>query len=110
MISLLECSINGVDIELTLTPGSRLAALHGVGTIVEHTTCNYGLDPGLQSMAEAHGLIVSAVDDTGEVRAIERPGHPFFVATLYQPQLNSTAEAPHPIFTAFVEAAVAGDR
>lgn len=58
-------------------------------------------------MANDHGLRVSAIDDTGEVRAIERTDHPFFVATLYQPQLRSSAEDPHPIFVGFVDAVLA---
>jgi CTP synthase (UTP-ammonia lyase) len=49
-------------------------------------------------------MTISATDDTGEVRAVERPGHPFFVATLYQPQLTSTRQRPHPVFLGFVEA------
>jgi CTP synthase (UTP-ammonia lyase) len=43
-------------------------------------------------------------DDTGEVRAIERPDHAFFVATLYQPQLSSTLDRPHPLFVALLDA------
>jgi CTP synthase (UTP-ammonia lyase) len=49
-------------------------------------------------------MTVAGTDDTGEVRAVERAGHPFFVATLYQPQLNSTARSPHPVFLGFVRA------
>ncbi|HLZ27181.1 MAG TPA: hypothetical protein VKV73_07655 [Chloroflexota bacterium] len=41
---------------------------------------------------------VGGVEADGAVRAIERPEHPFFVATLYQPQLRSTPDAPHPVF------------
>ncbi len=47
---------------------------------------------------------VAATDDTGEVRAVERTDHPFFVATLFQPQLTSSPSAPHPIWCGFVEA------
>ena len=52
-------------------------------------------------------MIVAATDDDGEVRAVERPDHPFFVATLYQPQLTSSHERPHPIWTGFVDAVLA---
>src|SRR3954470_7459022 len=41
---------------------------------------------------------------TGEVRAAERIDHPFVVDTLFQPQLTSTPESPHPIWSAFVAA------
>ncbi len=52
-------------------------------------------------------MSVAAVDDTGEVRAVERSDHPFYLGTLYQPQRSSTREHPHPLWVAFV-AAVAG--
>ena len=82
-----------------------LAELHaGAASIQEDTTCNYGLEPHVQEIASQHGMVVSAIDETGEVRAIERPDHPYFVATLYQPQLNSTAAEPHPIFTGLISA------
>jgi len=50
---------------------------------------------------------VAAVDDTGEVRAIERPEHPFFIGTLYQPQLRSQPGALHPVFAGLLKAAAA---
>ena len=50
---------------------------------------------------------IAATDLTGEVRAIERVDHPFFVGTLYQPQLRSTPGAPHPVFIGLLDAAQA---
>jgi CTP synthase (UTP-ammonia lyase) len=47
---------------------------------------------------------VSGVDQTGEVRAVERDDHPFFLATLYQPQLRSSPGAPHPVWLGFLRA------
>ena len=103
---MLECSINGVDITVTVTEGSRLASLHNnARSIVEHTTCNFGLNRRLEGIASMGGMRVAGVDELGEVRAVERPDHPFFVATLYQPQLRSSADQPHPVFSGLVEAA-----
>jgi CTP synthase (UTP-ammonia lyase) len=36
---------------------------------------------------------------------VELADHRFFVATLFQPQLSSSPEKPHPLLTAFVQAA-----
>jgi CTP synthase (UTP-ammonia lyase) len=106
VVSLLECSINGVDITVALTPGTVLGRLHqNAPAVVEHTTCNYGLNPAVEQIASMHGMIVAGRDDLGEVRAIERVGHPFFVATLYQPQLRSTPDRPHPVFAGLIAAA-----
>ncbi|MGI9603323.1 MAG: hypothetical protein ACR2QE_15665 [Acidimicrobiales bacterium] len=104
IITPLACALLGVDIEVDLTPGSRLHRLYGAPRATEHATCSYGLDPGRQAIAGRGGLQVAATDATNEVRAVERPEHRFFVATLYQPQLRSSAAAPHPIFTGFLDA------
>lgn len=105
VITPLACALHGVDIEIELTAGSRLAAMYGRDRATEHATCGYGLDPAQQAMADRHGLLVAAVDHSGEVRAVERTDHPWFVATLYQPQRRSRQARPHPIFIGFVEAA-----
>ena len=104
IISLLDCSLDGRRITVDLTPGSRMAAIHASTSVVEHTTCNYGLRPAVQQLAASHGLVIAGIDDTGEVRAVERADHPFFVATLYQPQLQSAPGRPHPLLAAFVDA------
>ena len=105
IVSLLSCSLDDTTITIRLTPGTTTARLYAPhATAVERTTCNYGLDPDHQHVAGEGGMTVTATDDTGEVRAIERTDHPFFVATLYQPQLSSRPGEPHPIFAGFVAA------
>jgi CTP synthase (UTP-ammonia lyase) len=105
VITLLACSLLDQTITVDLRPGSRLANLHGASRVVERTTCSYGLAPEVQHIANENGMVVSATDDNGEVRAVERVDHPFFMATLYQPQLSSVAGSPHPILVGLLEAA-----
>ena len=105
VITPLECSLDGQTITIQLAANSLLARLYGSRVAVEHTTCSYGLAPVVQHIASEHGMRVSATDDTGEVRAIERVDHPFFVGTLFQPQLRSRPGAPHPVFAGLLEAA-----
>jgi CTP synthase len=38
---------------------------------------------------------------------LELPAHPFFVGVQFHPEFNSTPRAGHPLFTAFVRAAIA---
>ena len=110
VVTLLSCSLTESQIEISITPGTRLADVHaGESRRVERTHCSYGLSPDFAHIASAAGLRVSAVDDTGEVRAVERTDHPFFLGTLYQPQRTSSPEHPHPVWVAFVRA-VAGGR
>ena len=104
VITLLACSLLDQTIEVQLAPDSRLANLYSALEATERTTCSYGLAPEVQHIASEHGMRVSATDETGEVRAIEREDHPFFVGTLYQPQLSSTPEKPHPVFVGLLAA------
>jgi CTP synthase (UTP-ammonia lyase) len=46
------------------------------------------------------------VDFLGEVRLVELSDHPFYVGTLYQPQLSSTPDSPHPLIVAYLRAAL----
>jgi CTP synthase (UTP-ammonia lyase) len=105
VIAPLACSLRGREIEIRLTPGSVTERAYGAPSATEKTTCDYGLRPDLADLAESGGLRIAATDDSGEVRAVERPDHAFFVGTLYQPQLSSRAGAPHPLFAAFLDAA-----
>ncbi len=105
IVDFLACSLADNVIDVDLEPGTLVRRLHGGATSTERTTCNYGLNPDFAFIAERDGLVVSARDDTGEVRAVERTDHRFFVGTLYQPQLSSSSERPHPLFVGFVGAA-----
>jgi CTP synthase (UTP-ammonia lyase) len=106
IITPLSCSLDGRSIEVRIRPGTVLAGLHGGATsVVERTTCNDGLDPARHDVASSGGMTISAVDDTGEARAVERTDHLFFVATLYQPQLRSSPERPHPVWLGLLGAA-----
>ena len=105
VVSLLSCSLAESQIEISITAESALAAIHhGERRRIERTHCSYGLSPDFAFVASSAGMSVSAVDDTSEVRAVERPNHPFFFGTLYQPQRSSTPERPHPLWMAFVAA------
>ena len=44
--------------------------------------------------------------ETGLVEVVEIPSHPWFVGTQFHPEYKSTVENPHPLFVAFVNAAI----
>lgn len=107
VVDRLACSLVGQERVVSAVPGSRLAALCGLEPFVGFHWCNYGLDSDYVERLTAHGLLVSGLaDDTG-VEAVELPvsTHPFFLATLFQPQVGSMAGRPlHPIIRALVSA------
>jgi CTP synthase (UTP-ammonia lyase) len=104
VIAPLTCGLVERSGTVRFVPGSRLHALHGRET-VEGYHCNYGLNPAYAARLETGGLRVTARDADGDVRAVELDGHPFFVATLYQPERSGLAGRPHPLIRAFADAA-----
>jgi CTP synthase (UTP-ammonia lyase) len=89
---------------IRLRPGSYLAAFYGQETIEEEFLCNFEMNPEFEWMAMEAGFPIVARGPEEECRAIESPAHLFYVATLFQPQLSSREDAPHPLVVAFVEA------
>jgi CTP synthase (UTP-ammonia lyase) len=90
--------------QISLTPGTLLERIYGADDATEEYFCNYEVNRAYEQHFREAGLIVSARGPTGEVRAIELADHPFFIATLFQPQLSSKA-AEHPVIEAFLRAA-----
>lgn len=90
---------------ITLKPGSLLHSIYKAEQVEEEFFCNYEVNAAYVPRFEAAGLALTAFGAGGELRAVELPGHPFFLATLFQPQLSSTPAQPHPIVLAFLRAA-----
>jgi CTP synthase (UTP-ammonia lyase) len=103
-ISRLACSLVGRTMTISLVPGSMLAGIYGSTSVREDYFCSFGVNPEYVSTLQSGALKVVASDDEGAVRAVELSGHPFFVGTLFQPQLSSTASRPHPVVSAFIKA------
>ena len=56
---------------------------------------------------ENAGLWASGINpDSGLVEIVELREHPWFVGVQFHPELKSRVEAPHPLFSAFVKAAL----
>jgi CTP synthase (UTP-ammonia lyase) len=105
VITRLPVSLAGGEHEVFFEPGSRVAEIYGVFAAVEPFFCSFGLNPDYRPALEERGLKVSGTGADGAARALELPEHPFFIATLYVPEARYTASEPHPLVTAFVEAA-----
>ncbi|MBI3696502.1 MAG: hypothetical protein HY238_16885 [Acidobacteria bacterium] len=90
--------------KVRLKRGSRLFRIYGREETEEGYFCNYELNPRYEAQLQAAGLPIVARGENGEARAVELAGKRFFIATQFQPPLNSTAENPHPLILAFLEA------
>jgi CTP synthase (UTP-ammonia lyase) len=102
----LTCSLVGHELPVTVTPGSLAERALGAEQTVERYHCSYGLNAEYIGLLTAHGMRFTGHDTDGEVRIAELPGHPFFLATLFQPELAPGPRA-HPIVAAFARAVVA---
>ena len=82
--------------------GTHVAAACGDEPFEGYHFCGFGLRPEYVPALEYAGVVVSAWGDDAGAEAIELTDHPFFVATLFQPQM---ADPMHPLIRAFVDAA-----
>lgn len=100
-------ALSGAVPEIRLRPGSYLQTFYGKEheVVTEQFFCNFEVNPEYEWATMEAGFPVVARGTNGEIRAIESPSHRFFVATLFQPQLSSSENNPHPVILAFVQAA-----
>jgi CTP synthase len=67
----------------------------------------YEVNNAFKEILEKHGMIFSGICPTNNlVEMIELPGHPWFIAGQFHPELRSRATEPHPLFRDFVHAAI----
>ncbi|GLH68891.1 hypothetical protein GETHPA_04240 [Geothrix rubra] len=104
VIAPLACALVETMGPVRLFPGTRIAAAYGATETREGYRCRYGLNPEFQAALVAGPLRAAADDATGEVRAVELDGHPFFVATLFQPERAALMGRTPPLVAAFARA------
>ena len=103
IISRLACSLKGRTMTIQLQPGCRIARAYGRSPIQERYYCNFGINPEFVDSLRSSTLKIAASDAEGVVRAVELEGHPFFIGTLFLPQLGSTSADPHPLISSFLQ-------
>src|SRR5262245_48276460 len=105
-ISKLACSLVGREMMLRFEADSQVSTIYGALTAVEQYYCQFGVNPDYVPFLKSGPLKVTGSDSEGEIRVFELPGHPFFIGTLFVPQSRSRPETPHPLVTAFLQAAM----
>jgi CTP synthase len=90
-----------------LRKGSRAHEAYGTDHISERHRHRYEVNNQYREALEAKGLSLCGLSpDKTLVEMIELPGHPWFVGVQFHPELKSQPLNPHPLFKAFVGAAV----
>jgi CTP synthase (UTP-ammonia lyase) len=105
-ISSLTCSLAGREMMLGFVAGSKVAKIYGALEAREKYYCNFGVNPDVVPWLKQGPMKIVGSDHEGEIRVLELPDHPFFIATLFVPQTSSQPDRPHPLVTAFLQAVV----
>jgi len=107
VIAPLSCSLVEQRGAVRFEPGSRIAAAYGTLDSDEGYHCNFGVNPEFSAALDDNTLRITAWDDAGDVRGVELPDHPFFVATLFQSERAALQEKESPLVVAWMQAALA---
>jgi CTP synthase len=93
----------------SLQKGSIVAEAYGSTEITERHRHRYEVANAYRDRLQDAGLVFSGTSPDGllvEFAELPRDVHPFFVGTQAHPELKSRPTRPHPLFRAFVAAAI----
>lgn len=96
-----------------LEGGSLAHKAYGAINIKERHRHRYEVNPEYVDKLTEAGLKFSGISPDGklcEIAELPASVHPFFLATQFHPELKARPLSPHPLFTAFVKAALKGKK
>ena len=97
--------------DAVLDPESRVAEIYGRTLISERHRHRYEVNNAYRDSLEAAGLKFSGMSPDGLLpEIVEIAEHPWFIGVQFHPELKSRPFEPHPLFSSFVEAAMAQSR
>jgi CTP synthase len=84
-----------------------VAQAYGSNEISERHRHRWEVSNAYRDVLAEYGLRLSGQSPDGSlVEVIELPDHPWFIGCQYHPELKSRPTRPHPLFAAFIEAAL----
>ncbi|QGG79976.1 CTP synthase [Litorivicinus lipolyticus] len=93
--------------DCALIDGTHVAAAYGDAVIRERHRHRWEFNNGFRQQLVDAGLIVAGTSIDGNlVEVIEVPDHPWFVGVQFHPEFTSNPRHGHPLFAAFVRAAM----
>ena len=97
--------------ECALTAGSKAAKAYKAESIRERHRHRFEVNNAYVGQIQRAGLLVSGINPRRNlVEIVELRDHPFFLAVQFHPEFQSKPLQPHPLFTAFVAAALKGKK
>ena len=93
--------------EVKIVKGSRLNSIYKKTAALERHRNKYSVDRRYIETLEGLGLFVTASSAAdGQIEAFEWSDHPWGIGVQYHPEFVSRPVKPHPLFTAFIQAAL----
>ena len=97
--------------ECALTPGTLAHRAYGADSVRERHRHRFEVNNAYVDRLKRAGMVVSGLNPRRNlVEVIELKGHPWFVATQAHPEFQSKPSKAHPLFAAFIGAALRGKR
>ena len=94
-----------------LEPDSMVRTIYGADTVEERHRHRYEVNNNyLDRLRDAGMKVAGWSEDRSLVEMIELPQHPWFVACQFHPEFTSSPRGGHPLFTSYIEAAIAHAR
>jgi CTP synthase len=94
-----------------LEDNSKVREVYGEDTISERHRHRYEVNNNYLSQLQEAGMRVAGwSEDRSLVEIIELPEHPWFIACQFHPEFTSRPRGGHPLFTSYIEAAIAHSR
>jgi CTP synthase len=89
-----------------LRQGSRALDIYGERVIRERHRHRWEVNESYVGRLEAAGMSMTGRSPDDLVEVVEIPEHPWFLACQFHPEFTSTPREGHPLFSAFIRAAV----
>ncbi len=93
-----------------LEKGTIAEGAYGKDEISERHRHRYEVNPEYIERLEAAGLVFSGRSPSGhlmEIAELPKSVHPFMLGTQFHPEFRARPLSPHPLFSAFIDAAIA---
>jgi CTP synthase len=90
-----------------LKPESKVSLAYNTDKISERHRHRFEFNNKYIEEFEKAGMIPTGKNpETGLVEVVELEDHPWFVGAQFHPEYKSTVAKPHPLFVAFIDAAI----
>ena len=90
-----------------LVPGTRAAEAYGTSEVSERHRHRFEFNNAFRSMLTDAGMVISGLSpDSRLVEILELADHQWMLGTQFHPEFKSRPTSPHPLFRAFLDAAI----